>query len=45
MQNKYIFVNNHSATLKQEHLTALRKIMAFLKQNKYNSIQIKKATV
>ncbi|XP_066488430.1 GTPase IMAP family member GIMD1 [Tiliqua scincoides] len=41
VQQKYIFVDNCAATLKQENRAALSKIMEFLRQNSYQAILFK----
>nr|XP_034968376.1 GTPase IMAP family member GIMD1 isoform X2 [Zootoca vivipara] len=41
VEQKYIFVGNHKQPLKQEHLEVLRKIMEFLKQNRYQTLVLK----
>nr|XP_056711921.1 GTPase IMAP family member GIMD1 [Euleptes europaea] len=41
VQGKYIFIDNHATILKEENLTALRKIMEFLRQNNYQTIVFK----
>ncbi|KAJ6668860.1 hypothetical protein lerEdw1_012346 [Lerista edwardsae] len=41
VQQKYIFVDNCAATLKQENRAALSKIMEFLRQNSYQVIPFK----
>ncbi|XP_015272526.1 PREDICTED: GTPase IMAP family member GIMD1 [Gekko japonicus] len=38
VQQKYIFIDNHATILKEENRRALRKIMAFLRQNNYQTI-------
>ncbi|XP_063165722.1 GTPase IMAP family member GIMD1 [Candoia aspera] len=41
VQQKCIFIDNHARILKHENLKALRKIMEFLKQNDYQTLQVK----
>ncbi|XP_061440510.1 GTPase IMAP family member GIMD1 isoform X2 [Rhineura floridana] len=41
VQQKYIFVDNHATSLKQENLNILRKILAFLRQNSYQTLLLK----
>ncbi|XP_007434959.2 GTPase IMAP family member GIMD1 [Python bivittatus] len=41
VQQKCIFIDNHARILKHENLKALRKIMEVLKQNNYQTLQVK----
>ncbi|KAJ7327068.1 hypothetical protein JRQ81_016827 [Phrynocephalus forsythii] len=41
VQQKCIFVDNHARVLKEEHLKVLRKIMEFMRQNKFQTLLLK----